>query len=251
MLKKAVKLIHEIQKTNPDDLRVCAIIAAAGSSSRMGEGANKPLIELCGHTALEWSVRAYADSAFVKSIVITCREADIEVYKQLPLIRECVKPCSFSVGGDTRQKSVGSAFEVMMRDFKDAQIVAIHDAARPLITTADIDAVIADCLKYGAAAASTKVVDTLKRAREDGFIDRTVNRSDLWAVQTPQVFLRDLYLVAMALAERDGYCVTDDCSLAEHAGFDVRLTPTSADNIKLTYPTDTALAEMIMRTRRK
>jgi 2-C-methyl-D-erythritol 4-phosphate cytidylyltransferase len=141
-----------------------------------------------------------------------------------------------------------SLLESIVEDGK-ADMVAIHDGARCLITPEDIDRVVSEAAKHGAATAAAKGIDTVKLGTANGFIEKTLDRNHVWMAQTPQVFRTNVYHAALAIAERDGITVTDDCSLAEHIEHPVRLVECSRDNIKLTTKDDIARAEAILRAR--
>ena len=148
------------------------------------------------------------------------------------------------LGGDERQRSVRNGLEVV-----DAPKVVVHDAARPFATPELVHEVV-DAVKgaHGAAPA-VPVADTLKEVR-DGRVIRTVERSSLWAVQTPQAFLTDALKSVHDKARVDGFLATDDAQLVERYGGVMRIVEGSRDNIKLTYPEDWRVAEAMIAARR-
>ena len=127
----------------------------------------------------------------------------------------------------------------------------IHDGARALVTDKEIDTVINDCIKYGAAAVGVPCKDTIKIAGKDGFIKGTVNRETSFLIQTPQAFYTEEIRSLHKKAEMDGFSVTDDCMIAEHYGKSVKISEGSYDNIKLTTPEDVVVAEQIIKRRAK
>ena len=129
-----------------------------------------------------------------------------------------------------------------------AELIAVHDAARPLITRDLLEKVLKTAEQYGAAAPAVPVKDTIKRA-VNGVVESTPDRSELYAVQTPQVFEHGLLLGALEKALAEGAELTDDCSAVERLGMSVRLTAGSYENIKLTTPEDLAVAESILERR--
>ncbi len=129
------------------------------------------------------------------------------------------------------------------------ELVAVHDGARPLVRPEEIDACVADARQWGASALAVPVKDTIKLADGSGFIASTPDRNLLWAVQTPQVFQRELYEDAMHRAEAEGVDYTDDCQLLEHVGVKVHLCRGSYENLKLTTRDDIVSAEAILRRR--
>ena len=144
--------------------RVCAVIVAAGSSSRMGGTGSKVLMELCGEPVLVHTLRAFSHSHRVDKAVVVCREEDREamasIAARFPIVKAVVK------GGSTRQASVAAGVAAA----GDCDIIAIHDGARPLVTPEEIDSVIADCEQWGASTLAVPVVDTIKTADEAGII---------------------------------------------------------------------------------
>ena len=176
-------------------------------------------------------VPANAPSSLIKQI---CEEYSITKLKEVVC------------GGATRQESVARGFQVVS---KDADLVSIHDAARPLITTEQVIELISAADRYGAACAASRVVDTIKKGTDDLLIRCTVPREDLYAVQTPQIFRTDAYRVALAIANKSGISVTDDCSLIENAGFPIKLCLLSGWNLKLTTIGDIHVAESILKER--
>lgn len=149
-------------------------------------------------------------------------------------------------GGSERQHSVANGLSALP---PDAQYVLIHDGARALVTE-DVIRRAMDCaLTHGSGISAIPVVDTIKRANGDGLVLETPDRSELYAMQTPQVFLTSLILRAHEQARRDGFLGTDDASLLEHAGMPVYLSKGSRENLKLTSPADLSMAEAILAAR--
>jgi 2-C-methyl-D-erythritol 4-phosphate cytidylyltransferase len=224
----------------------CAIIVAAGSSSRMSLGYSKQFVSLCGVPAIAHTLSAFEAARTVDSAVIVCREEDREEIKKLIIKYHYNKIVEIVPGGDSRQQSVMAGIAA---EPEDAAYFAIHDGARALVTAEEIDASVQDAIRYGASALAVPVKDTIKITDESGFIVSTPNRSFLWAVQTPQVFERDIYLKALARAQEKGADYTDDCQLVEHLGMKVHLCPGEYTNLKLTTPDDVPLAETILKKR--
>ena len=139
----------------------------------------------------------------------------------------------------------------MLRGFEKisdkSEFVAIHDGARCLIDTDTIDKVLRAAYSWGAATAASHISDTVKRGGFGDFIEETIDRSSLWRVQTPQVFKTELYRAAAYTAESEGFKATDDNMLVEHIGFRVKLVDCGTGNIKITTPTDLAVAEVLLR----
>ena len=221
-----------------------AILAAGGSSSRMG-GENKLFASVGGMPVLARSVLALAGSPLVDEIVIAVREEDLLAAVDLCKAYGLEKPLKIVVGGATRLESVMAA---LLECSDQAQLVAVHDGARPLVTREIIDRTIEKAQEAYAAAPAVPVKDTIKVA-ENGIVLETPDRSKLFSVQTPQVFDRSLLSAALQAAKDAGTTVTDDCSAVERLGKEVYLTEGSYENIKITTPEDLALAEAILERR--
>lgn len=222
-------------------MNIYAIIVAGGSGSRMGADKNKVLLDFCGKSVLRRTVEKFSEHSQINKIIVVTRKCDrAECKTALNGI-----DVEFADGGDTRQKSVFSG----LKKCDNADYVLIHDAARALIETDTITNVIADCIRYKAAAVGVKCKDTLKTVDENGCIVGTVDREFTYNIQTPQAFLYDDILKAHQKAEADAVSATDDCALIEHYGGVIKLTEGSYDNIKLTTPDDMAVGEMILKRR--
>ncbi len=241
----AVKVNQKINQLFPSSqyrFRCAAIITAAGSGTRLG-AVSKPMFPLCHHTCLSYSLKAFDACEQICEIIVTVREQDRDSIEE-----ECktyIKNKSWKtvLGGEDRAASVERGFLAIQ---SEPDFVAIHDAARPLILPNDIDRILSDAKRYGAACAACKMTDTVKRANKNLAIVETVPRDDLFTVQTPQIFKTDLYRVALANAKQKSIQVTDDCALAEASGFSVHLTLIDTPNFKLTTKPDVYLIEQII-----
>ena len=228
--------------------KVCAVIAAAGNSTRMNlnDGRSKQFIEICGKSVIERSVSVFESCGLIDEIVIVTRAQDIEAIKKITETAGFKKVKDIVEGGKTRQESVLNALSAVSEDIN---YVAIHDGARCLITLSDIEKVINKAFETGASAAATKITDTIKYA-DSGIIKKTVDRNYLWAVQTPQVFLKELYIASVDYIQKASVIsiedITDDCSVLEHAGYSVSVVECGKDNIKITEIGDIKLAEAII-----
>lgn len=229
---------------------VTVIIAAAGGGTRMG-GVSKPLIKINGREALLYSLDVFCRCEKVAAVVISLRPEDEQVFRALVDKEKYQKEIIFAHGGDTRQHSVLNAFKAAFSGRKKTGLVAIHDAARPLVTQEYFENALALAEKYGNAVCAARARDTFKRSDSKDLIKEAVDRENLWQIQTPQIFDTDMFHTALALAERDGFDATDESSLVTHAGFLVKLCECGADNLKLTYPEDAAIAQAIMELRAK
>ncbi len=224
----------------------CAVIAAAGTSSRMNFKISKQFLPIMGVPAIVRTIRAFEAAGTINSIVIVCRQEDREQMKILVEGSGAKKIKAIVPGGATRQQSVAAGVAAVP---SETEWVAIHDGARPLVRPEEIDACVEDARRYGAAALAVPVKDTIKTADNAGFIVSTPQRKWLWAVQTPQVFPRKAYEKAIEKAGADSADYTDDCQLFEHTGVRVHLCRGSYENLKLTTPDDILAAESVLQHR--
>ncbi len=219
---------------------VSAVIVAAGSSSRMG-GLDKLAAPLAGSTVIAHAIRAFQESPEVGEIVLVLRKG-----AEKPALEGgsgCDKLSRIIHGGDTRTQS---AYAGVMACDPKAEIILIHDGARPLVTGEVIHNAVEGARKYGAAVPVTPVTDTIKVGK-DGFADSTPDRSTLFAAQTPQAFRAELIKAALQDAVNKGLSLTDDCAAVEKLGMRVKLVEGDARNRKITLPTDLALAEELFK----
>lgn len=221
-----------------------AVVPAAGCAARM-EGQDKILSPLGDWPVLMHTLKALEGSSLIDEIVVVTRPDLIVTVGQLCRDYALSKVTKVIVGGDTRTRSVlAGILEVSER----AALIAIHDGARPLVPPEVIDEAVLRAAECSAAAPAVPVKDTVKRAA-GGFVEATLERDSLFAVQTPQVFDADLILGALKKAEEDGVMLTDDCAAVERIGMTVALTKGSYENIKITTPTDLLVAEAILQGR--
>ena len=200
---------------------------------------SKLLLKINGKTVLERSVNAFLNISDVDEVIVVAREKDIPAFSDI-LTDERV---SFVVGGDTRQQSVMNAVDVI----DDCELIIIHDGARPLIKSVDIENTIRAAKENKAAAVGTFVKDTVKVVDKNGFVVSTPDRSTLFAVQTPQIFDFELYRNAAQNAREKGFDFTDDCQLVESFNQKVETVVGSYSNIKITTPDDIVLAENLLK----
>ena len=211
---------------------VGAVIAAAGSSSRMG-GRDKLAEPLDGIPVILRTLAAVEAVPEIREIVVVTREDRVEEYRRL--LGQCSRLRAVVPGGSTRQESARNGVRALS---PDCTLAAIHDGARPLVTPEVFARCIEAARSCGAATAAVPVKDTIKLADEAGRVLDTPDRSRLWAVQTPQIFDRERYLRAAEEAERRGLSCTDDCQLFEAMGWEVQLVMGDYRNLKLTTPED-------------
>ena len=219
------------------------IILAAGTSLRMG-GVNKQLAEIGGVPVFVLSALAFDRCGKTAEIIIAAPENLCSEYAEIARKFGVKKLSRVVSGGKTRFESVKNALAAAC---EKCDYIAVHDGARPLIDTNDIERVFADAEEYGAAIAACRAVDTVKKADESGFIAETPPRESLFYAQTPQAFRRDLF---ERCAEKVGGSeVTDDASALEICGERVKITEITACNMKITRPDDLAAARAVFESR--
>ena len=223
------------------DKKITAVILAAGSGTRMNASGTKQLMKICGESVVHRSVRAFCECAAVDGIVVVCRREETDIVRT-DLSDMIGKPIVCVEGGKSRAESARLGFEAAF----DADFVAIHDAARCLITSDMIERVIDAAIEYGASTAAAPITDTVKLVRADGCIERTVPRAGLYGAQTPQIFSREIYsrMLDADLSESE---ITDDNIMAERLGINVRIVDIGAENFKITTMADLDLAEYKIR----
>ena len=221
-------------------LKYCgAVIVAAGSASRMG-GIDKVMAPLGGEPMVVRTVRQFQNCDAIREIVIVTR-ADLLI----PISNLCHgfdKVKAVVIGGNSRDESVWQGLNALSDQVK---LVAVQDGARPFADWQLIDRVVRCANSYSAAAPAIPVKDTIKIVK-GGLVASTPNRSELQAVQTPQVFDFDLLRGALQKAKADGAAITDDCSAVERLGMSVRIVAGDEKNIKITTPLDLKIAELLL-----
>ncbi|MHA6488941.1 2-C-methyl-D-erythritol 4-phosphate cytidylyltransferase [Bacillus cabrialesii] len=218
------------------------VILAAGQGKRMKAGRNKLFIELKGDPVIIHTLRVFDRHRPCEKIILVINEREREDFQQLLTNYRFQTAIELVAGGDERQHSVYKGLKAVNQE----KIVLVHDGARPFIKHEQIDELIAEAEQAGAAILAVPVKDTIKRV-QDLQVSETIERSSLWAVQTPQAFRLSLLMKAHAEAEHKGFLGTDDASLVEEMeGVSVRVVEGRYTNIKLTTPDDLTSAEAIM-----
>jgi 2-C-methyl-D-erythritol 4-phosphate cytidylyltransferase len=224
--------------------RFAVILPAAGQSSRFGGGEKKPFLDLAGRAVWLRAADAFTGRADVCQLLVVVAPADLESFRQRFASDVAALRVDVVEGGSARFESVANALERLR---PEADFVAVHDAARPCVTSALIDAVFARAAETGAALLAIPVADTIKRVDAEQRVTGTVDRDNLWLAQTPQVFRRDWLADAYARRAALGQAITDDAQLVEAAGHPVYLVNGSATNFKITTPDDLARAVAMLR----
>jgi 2-C-methyl-D-erythritol 4-phosphate cytidylyltransferase len=210
-----------------------ALLLAAGSGERLGVGRPKAFVELAGRPMLEWSLAALRAAGLDRIVVA------------LPDGGAAPPGCAGVRGGASRSASVRAA----LLEVADADVVVVHDAARPLVTPDVFTRVVEALAGADCAIAAARVADTIKEADDARTVVATLDRSRLWAVQTPQAFRRAALARALDVPDEVLARATDDASLIERAGGTVRVVETSPANFKVTTPHDLRVAELLLRER--
>lgn len=220
----------------------CAVVPAAGQGRRMGGGPPKPYLPLRGRTVIEHALAALLEHAGLRRLVVVLT-ADDTNFSGLPVAAD--PRIETVIGGAERADSVAAGLAALA-DEPPETLVLVHDAARPCVSQAEVERLLAAADTDDGALLAVPVRDTVKRADASGRVVRTVERDGLWQAQTPQAFgLRALRAALEAV--REG--VTDESSAMERAGHAPRLVEGESANIKITRPADLALAEAVLRAR--
>ncbi len=229
-----------IDKVIEPKISCAAVIPAAGSSSRMG--LNKLMYELDGVSVLVRTLSVFQKSGLVDEIIVVTRESEVDEIKALCEKNGLDKVKQVVVGGATRTESVLNGVRAVS---KKTDLVAIHDAARPFLSERVLRECISAAKTYHAAAPAVAMKDTIKKVN-GGIVETTLDRESLAAIQTPQIFTRELILAALSDASEKQITLTDDCAAVERIGMSVFLTQGDYCNIKLTTKEDLAFAKAIL-----
>jgi 2-C-methyl-D-erythritol 4-phosphate cytidylyltransferase len=221
-----------------------AIIVAAGSSQRMGF--DKLFAQLGDKPVIAHTLDAFERAKCVDEIILVGRGDRLSELQGLVSRTEGTKVRHVVSGGVHRQDSVRAGLNLLA---PAARYVAVHDAARPLITPEQIERVFAECRVHGAAALAEPITDTLKRGDENHFVCGGVDRADLFAMQTPQIFSREILVEAYDAVAENKISITDEVSAVEQLGRKVLLVPNYEFNLKITYPRDLLLAHSFLSQR--
>lgn len=227
------------------DGAAAAVVVAGGSGSRLAPATGdtrKQYVEVAGVPVLLRALLPFLEHPAFGSVVVVLPPADVHS----PPAWLADRGPTIVPGGAERSDSVWNGLQAV---HPAAEVVLVHDGARPFVTREIIDGVLAES-RTGGAVAAVRAVDTLKEADEDGLVLATADRARFWHAQTPQGFPRDLLVAAYERARREGWAATDDASLFERCGHPVRLVPGAPENIKVTHPLDLRIAEILARTTR-
>ncbi len=223
-----------------------AIIVAAGKGTRMGANVDKLWLEVAGRPVVAHTWKQFNDAKCVDEIILVVRDGMQAEFQKLATENKFQKPFKLVVGGAERQDSVWNGLEALS---PQTEIVAIQDAARPCTTAELIAATIEAARETGAAVAAQQVTDTIKETTDGKIISRTVDRSKLWSVQTPQTFRIEVIRRAISTAREKNLILTDDTAACELIGQPVRLVKSASLNPKVTVPADLPfVASLLQKT---
>lgn len=218
------------------------IVVAAGSSTRAGF--DKLHAKIAGQPVIHHTLTAFEKAECVDDIILVCRATesmrDFIASGHFKKVRTVIR------GGERRQDSVHAGLKALAQN---SEFVAVHDAARPLITPNEIERVLAVAREHGAAALAAPVTDTLKFADTRQVVRGSIDRQNVFAMQTPQIFRRKLLVEAYEGLATESLTATDEASAIEHAGGKVMIVPAQDQNLKITFASDLAVAEFILNQR--
>ena len=226
--------------------KVAAIVVAAGKGERFGGAEKKTFAKIAGRPMFLRSLEHFINREDVCQTILVIAPEDEEHLKEKFGANLGFMGVQLVVGGAQRSESVANGVAAVR---EDAELVAIHDAARPCVTEEMIDKVFAEAAKTGAAILAAPLRGTIKRASDAGVIDETISRQGLWEAQTPQVFKRDVILAACEKRAEIGDEPTDDAQLVEAIGHPVSIVAADFTNLKITSKSDTTLASAIIQFR--
>ncbi|KAK8629131.1 hypothetical protein V6N13_077985 [Hibiscus sabdariffa] len=220
---------------------VSVILLAGGQGKRMGASMPKQYLPLLGQPIALYSLYTFSRMIEVKEIVVVCDPSYKDIFEETK--DKINVDLKFTLPGKERQDSVYSGLQAVDLN---SELVCIHDSARPLVTSGDVEKVLKDGWLIGAAVLGVPVKATIKETNTDSYVVKTLDRKTLWEMQTPQVIKPELLKKGFELVNREGLEVTDDVSIVEHLKHPVYVTEGSYTNIKVTTPDDLLLAERIL-----
>jgi 2-C-methyl-D-erythritol 4-phosphate cytidylyltransferase len=222
-----------------------AILVAAGKGTRMGAGVDKLFLKVAGRPVIAHTWQRFEDAKCIGEIILVVRKGRQKKFEELAARFRFQKPFHIVTGGAERQDSVWNGLEALSAS---AEVVAIHDAARPCVSGELIVATIEAARETGAAVAAQPVTDTIKESSDGKLIQRTLDRSKLWSVQTPQTFRVAVIRRAISAARGKNLVLTDDTAACELIGQPIRLISCVTPNPKVTVPGDLPLVEALLQS---
>ncbi|MBI2654460.1 2-C-methyl-D-erythritol 4-phosphate cytidylyltransferase [Candidatus Woesearchaeota archaeon] len=224
-----------------------AIIVAAGKSKRMGKSTNKVFLPLLAKPMVYHTIKAFQDCNSIGEIIVVTQKNDVEKINQIKEQYDFNKIKNVIAGGEERQDSVYNGL-VSIKHAKNNDIVVIHNGSNPLVKENEIIDCINAAEQYGAVVVGFPLKDTIKKISKD-FVEKTIDRTKIYQVQTPQAIKYGLFMEAFKNAKNKNLKVTDDASLIEAIGKKVKIVPCSYENIKITTQDDLEIAEGILMKR--
>jgi len=225
--------------------RVGVVIAAGGKGVRMGGKLPKQFLLMGRRSVLETTIARFQAFPFVREIVLAVPPLYVQRVRDRLRRRGFAKVTTVVAGGRDRQESVWQGLNAFVRR---PDVVLVHDAVRPFVDRSLVDSVVTASRRYGAAVVGTRVRDTVKIEGRPGYYTKTLPRERLWTVQTPQGFRFDLLMKAHRAARESGFLGTDEASLVERIGVQVRIVEGRETNIKITTPGDLILARILQKS---
>ncbi len=226
---------------------VSAIIVAAGKGTRMGPNVDKIFLEIAGRPVIAHTWQRFVEAKCIDEIILVVRDGMQPAFEELAKTFNLNKPYRLVAGGAERQDSVWNGLQAVA---EGTEIVAIQDGARPCTSELLITATVESAREAGAAVAAQPVTDTIKESANGKMVERTLDRSRLWAVQTPQTFHLEIIRRALAEVRRQGLHVTDDTAACELIGQPVQLVSSALPNPKVTRPEDLPYVELLLKNRK-
>lgn len=226
-----------------------AIILASGMGKRMQTGKNKVLLTLNKKPLIFWCLKTFEASPLIKKIIVTSRKGEIQEIEKIIQKNKFKKIAVVLEGGKERQNSAQIGLNWIAKNLKPSEksVVLFHNGANPFVSLGEIKETILAAQKFGAAAVALPATDTIKEVDEKKMVMKTLDRSKLWNMQTPQGLRLDWAKKAFEKAERDCFLGTDDISLAERLGKKAKIVLASPFNFKITRPIDLELAKIIFK----
>ena len=224
-----------------------AIIVAAGKSKRMGKNVNKIFLPLLNKPMIYYSIKAFQDCNLIDEIIVVVQKTDIKKINEIKQKYNFAKIKKIVGGGKERQGSVCNGL-MSIRNAKNSDVIVVHNGSNPLVKENEISGCINEAKKYGAAVAAFQLKDTIKKI-SNGFVEKTIDRQNIYQMQTPQAIKYSLFIEAFKNARKKNLKVTDDVALVEALGKKIKIVPCSYENIKITTEDDLRIAEGILMKR--
>ena len=224
------------------------LILASGMGKRMKAGKNKVFLEINQKPILYYTIKNFELSSVIQNIVLVLKQEEVDFVRKLIKKYDFKKVKDVIIGGKERQDSSYNGLNFVHKNYntKDA-IIVFHNGANPFVTQSEIENVISEASKFGAAVVAHKTKDTIRKVDSDSFSGGIIEREKLWNMQTPQAIQLNLAKKSFDYAFENNFVATDDCSMVENYGVSVKIIEASENNFKITTPLDLKLAKVILR----